>query len=282
MQTTVNYKKHMPEKIMIMNINQLGVPTHNHDYYELVYVLEGSAEQTLSGANVTVSQGDYFVIDYNSCHGYSNCKDFRIINCLFKPEFIDKTLKGCVRFAELITSYLIHFNYSILSRIPADNVFHDDTGDILRLFELLESEYNSMRGGYIELMRCYLIQILVMSLRSIYTPDAEKTHPATKGIIRYIDEHFAERVTLSRLCSELNFSLPYISKRFKDDTGCTFQQYVQNVRIEQSCRLLAETNEKITHIAHNVGYDDIKFFGKIFKQSMNMSPREFRRMTRQG
>ncbi|MBQ7901780.1 MAG: helix-turn-helix domain-containing protein [Clostridia bacterium] len=270
------------EKIRIMNIWEEGIAPHNHDYYELVYVLEGSAEQTLSGTSVTVQKGDYFVVDYNSYHGYSNCKDFHIINCLFKPEFIDKALKGCIRFGELITSYLIHFNYGILSKIPADNVFHDDSGEMRELFEKLDYEYRYHTGGYIELMRCYLIQILVLSMRSIYVPDIREPHPATKKITEYVDEHFAEHISLGKLCEELNFSLPYISKRFKQDTGFTFQQYLQNVRIEHSCRLLAETDKKITHIAHNVGYDDIKFFGKIFKQKMNMSPREFRRMTRQS
>ena len=68
--------------------------------------------------------------------------------------------------------------------------------------------------------------------------------------------------------------------RFREDMGISFQKYLQKVRIEQSCRLLAETNEKITHIAHNVGYEDIKFFGKVFRDVMNMSPRAYRSMVK--
>ena len=137
-------------------------------------------------------------------------------------------------------------------------------------------------GGYIEMMRCHLIEILVLSLRSIYVAPRNRRHMAVQKVAEYVDEHYSEHINLSSLCKEMNFSLPYISMRFREDMGISFQKYLQKVRIEHSCRLLAETDEKITHIAHNVGYDDIKFFGKIFKQTMNMSPREYRRMTRQG
>jgi YesN/AraC family two-component response regulator len=165
-----------------------------------------------------------------------------------------------------------------LSRLPADNIFHDSTGDIRKLFESIEREYHDGDGGYIEMMRCHLIEILVMSLRSIYVSPNMKKHSATKKLLEYVDDHYSEHINLGSLCSEMNFSLPYVSMRFREDMGISFQKYLQKVRIDQSCRLLAETNEKITHIANNVGYGDIKFFGKVFREVMNMSPREYRTM----
>ena len=271
-----NSKYMMHEKIRIDNIYERGTAPHSHNFYELVYVLEGSAEQNISGDRVTVKKGDYYIIDYNTVHSYTNCSDFHIINCLFKPEFIDKTLKGCVSFSKLITNYLIQFNYSILTKIPADNIFHDENSTIKELFEAMYRESGYHTGGYIELMRCYLIQILVLSLRSIYMPTGSRKSYITDRIIQHIEEHYTEHITLGEICSELNFTLPYLSRKFRDETGMTFQQYLQNMRIEQSCRLLAETDKKVTEIAHDVGYADIKFFGELFKKSMNMTPREFR------
>lgn len=264
------------KEILILKFKENGTNSHHHHFYELVYVLDGSAEQNIAGVKATVKKGDYYIIDYNTVHSYSNCRDFRIINCLFKPEFIDKTLKGCDNFSKLITNYLIHFNYSILSKIPANNVFHDENGSIKMLFEAIYHESEQVKGGYVELMRCYLIEIIVLSLRSIHLPYRIQTSKVTHNIIQYIRDHYAEHITLSSICSQLNFTVPYISKKFKEDTGLTFQQYLQNVRIEQSCRLLSETDKKITEIAHDVGYGDIKFFGELFKKAMNISPREFR------
>ena len=276
MPSDTNKKFSIEEEIMIIKTSEKGTSPHNHSFYELVYVLDGSAYQNISGSTVRINRGDYYIIDYNTVHSYKNCRNFRIINCLFKPEFIDKTLKGCDNFSKLINNYLIHFNYSILSKIPADNIFHDKSGDIKKLFESMYTEFEQGSGGYIELMRCYIIQILVLSLRSIYLPYGNRTNHITQNIIQYIEKHYADHITLKNICSEMNFTLPYLSKKFKDDTGLTFQQYLQNMRIEQSCRLLSETDKRITEIANDVGYSDIKFFGEVFRKTMNMSPREFR------
>lgn len=275
-----NHQISSERKIAVKNVSECGIGSHSHDFFELVYVLEGTAVQNIEGREMEVFVGDYYIIDLDSSHSYSECRDFRIINCLFKPEFLDKALTGCTDFGKLITNYLIHFDKEWLTKLPADNIFHDNTGEIRRLFESIEREYNDGDGGYIEMMRCHLIEILVMSLRSIYIPHTNHRHPAVKKLVEYVDEHYSEHINLGSLCKDMNFSLPYISMRFSEDMGISFQRYLQKVRIEQSCRLLAETEEKITHIANNVGYGDIKFFGKVFREIMDMTPGQYRKMVR--
>lgn len=264
-------------KIEIHQLLQKDAALHSHDFYELVYVLNGCAEQTLGETTMHVKKGDFFIIDYGSCHSYRNCQSFEIINCLFMPEFIDKTLSGCTSFAQLITNYLIRFNYTILSEVPANNVFTDTDGRIKTLFETLLEEYTDRKHGFIELIRCGLIEILVRSLRSIVDPDKPQMHAATLQLTRYIDEHFTENISLSHLGRELNFSLPYLSRLFHREVGISFQQYLQKTRIEHGCRLLAETRLSITQIAQELGYSDTKHFGKLFRKTVHMSPREFRK-----
>lgn len=264
-------------KINIHTLIQPAIELHSHHFYELVYVLAGSAMQTLGDTTVQVNKGDYFIIDYGSYHSYADCKNFQIINCLFMPEFIDKTLAGCTSFAQLITNYLIRFNYTILSKVPTNNVFTDTDGHIQALFETLLTEYTDRKHGFIELIRCSLVEILVRSLRSIVDPDKPQRHSAALKLTRYIDEHFGENISLSRLGRELGFSLPYLSRLFHREVGTSFQQYLQKTRIEHSCRLLAETRLTIMQIAQEVGYNDTKHFGKLFRETVHMSPREFRK-----
>lgn len=57
----------------------------------------------------------------------------------------------------------------------------------------------------------------------------------------------------------------------------TFTEYVQKIRIAESCRLLTESEKSITDIAFEVGYANIKFFNKIFKEITNTTPREYRK-----
>lgn len=263
-----------------MSCKQYDMHMHNHEFFELVYVVSGSATHHFADSTHTLNAGDYFIIDYGSCHSYSECVNFNIVNCLFKPVFIDQTLVHCKNFSQLIANYLIRFNYTILTQIPVNNIFHDNNSSIYNLIETLISEYNEKAPGHIELMRCALIEILVLTMRNIAKSDKfYDAHPATVKLMEYVDENFANPLSLGELCRNLNFSLPYLSRRFKLDTGMTFNQYLQKTRVEQSCRLLIETSDPITVIAHSVGYDDIKFFGKIFKENTKMSPSEFRKVT---
>ena len=63
---------------------------------------------------------------------------------------------------------------------------------------------------------------------------------------------------------------------FKTEMGVNFQEYVQSVRMKESCRLLINTSKKVSEIAAAVGYTDIKFFNEMFKRQIGMTPREFR------
>ena len=69
-------------------------PSHSHDFLELAYVVKGKAVHILNDAESIISEGDYFILDYNSQHSYYSVNgcEFAVINCLFKPEFIDKSL----------------------------------------------------------------------------------------------------------------------------------------------------------------------------------------------
>ena len=98
-----------------------------------------------------------------------------------------------------------------------------------------------------------------------------------KRIIKYTAENISDKNILGNLSKKENFSVSYLSRKFKEDMGISFTEYLQNERIEQSMRLLANTDKKITEIAGFCGYSDMKFFNFIFKKRLGITPREFRK-----
>lgn len=266
--------------IYVMEIAQKSMAYHSHEFYEFVYIKKGSVLHILDGKEYMVKQGDYFIIDIGSRHRYIENKDSEVIlyNCLFMPKFIDKTLTHCKKFSNLIENYLIKFNQSILKFNPTTHLFHDDDASILALIEKLKMEFERKTYGFTELMRCTLIEILITTMRKIINEEKNVTYNTTTDyIINFIHQNYTKKISLSGISLQLNYSLPYLSSRFKKDTGFTFLEYLQKYRIEQSCRLLLNTNKKITEIASLVGYDDFKFFGKLFKKYMHTSPSDFRK-----
>jgi two-component system response regulator YesN len=79
------------------------------------------------------------------------------------------------------------------------------------------------------------------------------------------------------LAARLNYSLPYVSKRFKEDTGVSFVHYLQNYRVMQGCRLLTSSRRTLAEITEMVGYRDVKFFSALVKRMTGLSPADFRR-----
>ena len=86
-----------------------------------------------------------------------------------------------------------------------------------------------------------------------------------------------EELTLRDIADRMNYSLPYISKRFKDDMGTTFVKYLQNYRVMQGCRLLTSSRKSLGEITELVGYKDVKFFSALVKKMTGLSPADFRR-----
>lgn len=266
--------------IGISDFVQGNIDYHTHYFYELAYVKSGKLIHYLNDEKYEISTGDYFIIDIGCRHKYEllGSGKAEICNCLFLPEIIDKSLKHCKRFSVLIENYLIKFKRSILNYDPTTYIFHDDDGSILNSLEKIKTESKGMIYGYQEMLRCTLIEIFITTMRKIINEKkASEIDTITNHIIKFIEKNFDKKISLSDISISLNYSLPYISSKFKADTGYNFSYYLQKYRIEQSTRLLANTDKPISEIASLVGYDDVKFFGKLFKKYMYVTPSEFRK-----
>lgn len=96
-------------------------------------------------------------------------------------------------------------------------------------------------------------------------------------IAAYIREHFREDLTLQDLADRFFLSREYISRRFKREFGENVFDYLANVRLERAKRLLLDSDMLVVRIAELVGYQDEKYFSRVFKKTTGCSPNEFRR-----
>ncbi|MGI6746626.1 MAG: helix-turn-helix domain-containing protein [Acutalibacteraceae bacterium] len=265
-------------KISVFKCDSRVSAVHNHNFLELAYVIQGSALHTFGNSESIINKGDYFIIDYHTAHGYYSIdgKPFEVINCIFLPEFVDQSLINCKSFKAILNNYLIRFDSASLTSDPTAQIFHDD-GTVLNLLDIIIDEYESKKPGFIEIIRCDFIKIIIQTMRKLFNSTADNFYGNYSDyVVKYISENYSKSITLSNICLELQLSLPYMSAKFKSDTGMTFTKYLQSVRVEQSCRLLANTNKKVVEIAQLSGYCDEKSFYNAFKLHMGMSPNVFR------
>ena len=251
---------------------------HQHSFFELAYVLSGSAVHWLDGQERVISKGDYMIIDYDANHNYvKNGEDFELINCLFLSEFIDKTLKNRRNFNDIVNNYMIKLNNSVVNISPANCIFSDDDGYVGELLKRCLWEFNNKQAGYEEIIRSKLIEIIILTMRKNENSHSVRLDPVCEFIIKYTSENMLQKDILKSISEELNYSTSYLSRRFKKNMEISFSEYVQKLRIEQSMCLLGNTDKKITEIATICGYSDMKFFNSIFKKNVGMTPRQFRK-----
>ncbi len=264
------------EQIRMMHISPHDDQMHRHVFFELVYIVNGTATHHLGEETTKLKAGDYFIIDTGSVHCYRDTKDFEIVNCLFLPEYVDRALSSCTSLSSLLSNQILRFGVPV-DICAADRIFHDRDGAIGKIIEKMEEEFAEKPTGYIELLRCHLTQILVYAVRASEEDEQSRTfHPATKTIVSYLKQHFTEPLSLENLSCSLNYTPQYLSSMFRKDTGMTLQLFLQRLRIEKACSLLDNQELRVTDVAQMVGYNDVKHFSIIFKSHKGLSPKEFR------
>lgn len=257
---------------------------HGHDFLEFTYVERGTLEHILDGVSSTVSAGDYFIVDYGTVHSYRRIspEPLRVVNLLFRPDFMDQILSGRQSFEDAVNSYLIRFNSRTLRASPTGRVFHDEDGKIARLVEEAVAEYRDRQDGYISYIRCLLVKLLILTMRRIGRVEEPEASDPVRQAQEHIRQHYREPVTVSQLAQAQGYSPAWLSRKFSGETGMGFSEYLQRIRIGQSCALLAQTDLSIPEIAAQVGYADQKYFNRVFRKLLNMSPREYRRSQKAG
>lgn len=101
---------------------------------------------------------------------------------------------------------------------------------------------------------------------------------AIKKAIAYIRMHYAENILLEEIADRLDITPEYLSTLFNREVGINFSGFLRDFRLSHAKRLLKGTDKKVYEIAQEVGYPDSKYFNRVFKENVGVSPREFRQM----
>lgn len=108
----------------------------------------------------------------------------------------------------------------------------------------------------------------------------DQDHDRMQRVCDYINAHLTDEVDRSQVAREAHLSEGAFSRFFKLRTGKTLPRYINELRVGRACRLLAETNDKITDIALACGFTNLANFNRRFQEIIRYSPSQYRRMSR--
>ncbi|MGG4145201.1 response regulator [Paenibacillus algorifonticola] len=154
------------------------------------------------------------------------------------------------------------------------------TGEVLAPFPDDESPFALPLDDEGKLSLTLLEQQLTQELATLASLLAagpgSRSSSSIHEIARYIEEHYKEDITLSDISAKFHFNREYISRRFRQEFGETLIEYLNRIRVEKAKILLLNKNHKITEVAQLVGYQDEKYFSRVFKKVTGQTPKEYR------
>lgn len=129
-------------------------------------------------------------------------------------------------------------------------------------FESIEDLINSM-------------EIILSEMMISFKQTADQSN-LIDDTLKYIQHHYTQNITLSYLADYFYVSKEHLSRSFKKKVGQTISEYITLLKMEQAKHLLKHSNRTIKEISRNVGYQDEKYFSKVFKKHYKCSPKEYR------
>ena len=145
------------------------------------------------------------------------------------------------------------------------------------LYALAESD------TYVRDMQIYekLIALLTLLMEESWHPDTARAPGSKKQNLQeikdYLDTHYTEKITLDALAERFYINKFYLTRVFKEQFGQSVTNYLVQLRITQSKRLLRFTDRSIEAVAQECGLNDANYFSRLFKKVEGTTPGEYRR-----
>ncbi len=253
-------------------------PHWHEQIFEIIYIVEGKARFHIEGQTFQAIEGDIFFIRERQIHS---------------GETIDKTPNY---YAILFNRHLLASPNASDQDTPAYFSDHLEPPPVLRInskqyhifsetIQAIIREYEQQKAGYGLVIKANLI-LLVTAMGRLYLAndrpkrsreaDKRNLHMLNK-VMRYIDEHYHEKLTIDKVSSIANMGTYHFCRVFKKATGRTFIEYVNLYRINKAEELIRDGDLSITDIADTVGFCNINYFDKLFRRYKHCTPTQYRK-----
>lgn len=249
---------------------------HYHDCYEMYYLYSGERYYFIKDKTYHVKSGALVFIEPYTIHCSANFEECGFDRLLFnfKKEFIEKLLAAvgagnpfeCYEKNSHVIQLDLHeraFVEALFGTMMQEHLKHGETSE-----------------AYLKTSLVQLLLFISKNEHQLEAPPldyANPTHRMISEITVYINNNFGEDITLSAISELFHISPCYFSRAFKANTGFSFTEYLNNVRVKESQKYLSHSDMSIMHIAEIVGFKSNTHFGRVFKNIIGMSPLAYRK-----
>ena len=254
----------------------IAFPEHTHDYVEMVYMCRGQTVHRVNGREIVLREGELLLLGQHARQSIAPASREDIaVNYIVRPAFFSATLPylgeeetplrrfivGCLT-GENETGCL-HFQVSGV--LPIQNLIEN------MLYTLTEDTPN--KRGILQMTMGLLFAQLLNHSQSLQF--ASQDQNAVVAVLRYVEEHYRDG-SLGEIAESLHYELSSLSRLIRQKTGRNYTELVQEKRLSQAAWLLRNTERNVDEIARAVGYENMTYFHRLFRDRYGQSPRAYR------
>lgn len=259
---------------------------HWHPEIELTLILSGSMLYQINQDTFQVSAGDALFGNCNTLHSgrmlpASEADDCEYLSITFHPRILygndTSLLKAryidCICEGNRLPS--LHMDGSEDWHLQAVSCLQEIHFAVKKQLPALELRTQ------IALSQFWLLLYTWFQERNTsLQPYSLKNQERLQNILFYIQNHYAERITLEDIADSVNICRSECCRFFKNQLGETLFQYLMRYRIQQSLPLLSDSTRSITEISEQCGFSSPAYYSKIFTRFMEVSPTAYRKNIR--
>ena len=248
---------------------------HWHEHLQVFYFINGKGFLRCNQKCFNVVQGDVVIINSRELHYFESLSDdfkFYLIRIDLPFLFSDQVDLCQTKYLSPLSQNFILFK----------NLIKDDH-EIINCINTIIKEYFIKEIGYELAVKANLYNLVVLLLRN-YTDEFVTKKKLTFKISNFkrfyevfgfIDSNYNKKICATDLSNIAHVSTYYFCRIFKQMTGKTPTEYINEVRLKKSIELLKNCTMTITEIAINSGFNDVNYFSRLFKKKYGVSPTKF-------
>lgn len=246
---------------------------HYHNFYEIIYVLEGEFTSLAEDRIYPLHRGDFLLINRNVMHKYHPVEKKQVsskrIILWITDGMLERLGEGEMNLADCFEGEA--------ARVCHFPVYYEELlrGYLLKLAmsQVLDREppgtKQAMDRGYLILFFSYLNALCHVG--EYFSTEGLSGNPLVERVSAYIDSHMEEPISLELLAAQVHMSKYYFLRKFKEMTGVTVHTFLTNKRLIRACQGLRR-GLSITQVWQSCGFADYSSFLRNFKAAYGVAP----------
>ncbi len=258
-----------------------SVPLHWHNDMEIIYVKKGRGVIDLDLTPHPARAGDILLVPPGHLHairrdsgGYMEYE-----NIIFQLSLLmnaQADFCSAHYFAPLLQGRI-----PLMPHVTADHPLHPRLSGCLDEIDAFSALGTPLSTLAIKARLFDLFHLLFSCLEETAPVPAPKPSVRSlelvKLLLKYVEEHYQERLTIEKMAGVCGFSPSHFMKFFRQTMGVSFIGYLNDYRLTMAARLLLASTDTIVAVASECGFENLSYFNRIFKRKYKVTPSQYRK-----